>query len=113
MIALAVLSDGRGVSGGGDGAVRVVGSGHRPADLGAELGRHDGEVCTVAVLPDGRVVSGGGDGAVWLWDPDRPADLGTELARHDGEVSTIALSSAGREIAVNSRRLTLFKILMA
>ena len=41
----------------------------RPADLGAELGRHDGEVCTVAVLPDGRVVSGGGDGAVWLWDP--------------------------------------------
>ena len=69
--AVAVLPDGRVVSGGGDGRVLVW----DPADPGAgpvELGRHDGGVTAVAVLPDGRVVSGGGDGRVLVWDPARP-----------------------------------------
>ena len=56
--AVAVLPDGRVVSGGYGGRVLVW----DPALPGAgpvELGRHHGGVRAVAVLPDGRVVSGG------------------------------------------------------
>ena len=70
--AVAVLPDGRVVTGGDDGRVLVW----DPADPGAgpvELGRHDGRVWAVAVLPDGRVVTGGGDGRVLVWDPADPA----------------------------------------
>jgi len=59
--AVAVLPDGRVVTGGGDGRVLVW----DPAEPGtgpAELGRHEGVVQAVAVLPDGRVVTGGLDG---------------------------------------------------
>ena len=69
--AVAVLPDGRVVSGGDDGRVLVW----DPAEPGAgpvELGRHDGSVEAVAVLPDGRVVSGGDDGRVLVWDPAAP-----------------------------------------
>ena len=68
MCAVAVLPDGRVVSGGDDGRVLVW----DPAAPGAapvELGRHDDGVVAVAVLPDGRVVSGGSDGRVLVWDP--------------------------------------------
>ena len=59
--AVAVLADGRVVTGGDDGRVLVW----DPADPGAgpaELGRHDGPVEAVAVLADGRVVTGGTTG---------------------------------------------------
>ena len=65
--AVAVLPDGRVVTGGGfdDGRVLVW----DPAEPGAgpvELGRHAGGVGAVAVLPDGRVVTGGGRrGGCW------------------------------------------------
>jgi WD40 repeat protein len=71
---VAVLPDGRVVTGGG----HLGGSNYPgrvlvwdPADPGADpapLGRHDGAVAAVAVLPDGRVVSGGYDDRVWLWN---------------------------------------------
>ena len=66
--AVAVLPDGRVVSGGDDGRV-LVWDPARPGAGPVELGRHDGAVGAVAVLPDGRVVSGGGDGRVLVWDP--------------------------------------------
>ena len=66
--AVAVLPDGRVVSGGADGRV-LVWDPSRPGADPVELGRHDGWVDAVAVLPDGRVVSGGHDGRVLVWDP--------------------------------------------
>ena len=62
--AVAVLPDGRLVTGGSDGRVLV----RDPAEPDAgpvELGRHEGEVRAVAVLPDGRLVTGDDD-QVWL-----------------------------------------------
>ena len=60
---MAVLPDGRVVTGGGDRRVLVW----DPARAGAgpvELGRHHSTVVAVAVLPDGRVVSGENVGRV-------------------------------------------------
>jgi WD40 repeat protein len=64
---VAVLPDGRVVSGSGNGRVLVWDPGD-PATGPVELGRHDRGVAAVAVLPDGRVVSGGDDDRVRLWD---------------------------------------------
>ena len=72
-MAVAVLPDGRVVSGGGEGDGRVLLWDPARADSGPiELGYHSGWVGAVAVLPDGRVVSGGEDGVVLLWDPSEP-----------------------------------------
>lgn len=71
MLALAVVPDGRVVSGGGDGdgTGRVlVWDPAVPGTGPVELGRHKGHVRAVAVLPDGRVISSGGDDdRVRLW----------------------------------------------
>jgi WD40 repeat protein len=67
VFAVAVLADGRVVSGGFDGRVLVWDPG-RPGSDPAELGRHDGSVGAVAVLADGRVISGGDDERVLVWD---------------------------------------------
>jgi hypothetical protein len=69
---VAVLPDGRVVSGGGDGRV-LVWDPAAPGTGPVQLGRHDVSgtsdkgptgVLAVAVLPDGRVVSGGSEGRV-------------------------------------------------
>ena len=78
MTAVAVLPDGRVVTGGRDGRVLVW----DPAEPGAgpvELGRHDRRVEAVAVLPDGRVVSGSSDRQILLWDA-QSSSPGTSLA---------------------------------
>ena len=64
---MAVLPDGRVVSGGHDGGV-LVWDPARPGTDPVELGRHDDRVEAVAVLPDGRVVSGGKDRPVLVWN---------------------------------------------
>ena len=57
---MAVLPDGRVVTGGCDGGRVLVWDPAEPGAGPVELGRHEGGVSAVAVLPDGRVVTGGG-----------------------------------------------------
>ena len=78
--AVAVLPDGRVVSGGNDGRV-LVWDPARPGGGPVELGRPRRR-SAVAVLPDGRVVTGGDDGRVLVWDPARRRRGPVELGRH-------------------------------
>jgi hypothetical protein len=95
--ALAVTGQGKIVSGGYDGAVRLWDP-DMPGDRGRELGRHDDYVQVVAVTGQGKIVSGGNDGAVRLWDPDVPGDRGRELGRYDGVVRLVAVTGQGKVI---------------
>jgi hypothetical protein len=83
--AVAVLPDGRVVSGGNDERV-LLWDPAAPETGPADLGRHDDGVGAVAVLPDGRVVSGGGDQRVLLWD----VTTRTEMARLGCSVTALA-----------------------
>lgn len=65
---MAVLPDGRVVSGGRDGRVLL---GNLAADRAdpVEIGHHNRGVWALTALPDGRVVSGGQDGRILVWNP--------------------------------------------
>ena len=96
--ALAVLSDGRVVSGDDDGAVLVW----DPVTPGADpvqLGRHDNKVQAMAVLPDGQVVSGDKDGRLLVWDPATPSADPVQLGRHDNGVQAVAVMPDGRVVS--------------
>ena len=96
--AVAVLPDGRVVTGGGDGRVLVW----DPADPGAgpaELGRHDGR----GGGGGGAAGRAGGhrrrhDGRVLVWDPADPGAGPAELGRHDGRVAAVAVLPDGRVV---------------
>jgi hypothetical protein len=96
--AVAVLPDGRVVSGGGEFDGRVlVWDPSQPGTDPVELGRHDGRVHAVAVLADGRVVSGGRFGGVLVWDPSRPGSDPLELG-HDSVIA-VAVLPDGRVVS--------------
>jgi hypothetical protein len=80
---VAVLADGRVVSGGAD--KRLVLWEPAASDVQPnEGGRYDrAAVAAVAALPGGRVVSGGCDGRVLLWEASEPGSQPVELGRHD------------------------------
>jgi len=93
--AVAVLPDGRLVTGGG-GRVLVW----DPAEPGTgpvELGRHEGGVGAVAVLPDGRLVTGGSD-RVRLRDV-QSSSPGTLLACSANTLAT-SLSPSGARLFI-------------
>jgi WD40 repeat protein len=95
---VAVLPDGRVISGGPDGRVLVW----NPADPGtgpADLGHHNGGVDAAAALPDGRVASGGRDGRVLVWNPADPGAGPAELGRHDADVHAVTVLPDGRVIS--------------
>jgi hypothetical protein len=95
--ALAMLPDGRVISGGDDGRV-LVWDPSQPGSGPVELGRQDHSPSEVAVLPDGRVVSGGGD-RVLVWDSSRPGSDPVELGRHDSFVRALAVLPDGRVVS--------------
>lgn len=80
--AVAVLADGRVVTGGGDGRV-LIWDPAAPGSGAAELGRNEYAVSAVAVLANGRVVAGGGhDSRMLIWDPAAPGTGPAELGGH-------------------------------
>jgi WD40 repeat protein len=94
---LAVLPDGRVVSGGEDRRV-LVWDPTAPNAEPVDLGYHDGWVDTVAVLPDGRVVSSGIDRRVLVWNPTAPSAEPVDLGHLQGWLPTMAVLPDGRVI---------------
>jgi WD40 repeat protein len=95
---VAVLPDGRVVSGAADRRV-LVWDPARPGSDPIELGRHDDMVLAVVVLPDGRVVSGGFDKRVLVWDPARPGSDPVELGRQDELTDALVILPDGRVVS--------------
>jgi WD40 repeat protein len=97
--AVAVLPDGRVVSGSHDHTLRVwdVESGQ----VLATLAGHQGAVKAVAVLPDGRVVSGSSDGTMRVWDVESGQVFAT-LVGHRGSVRSVAVLPDGRVVSGSS-----------
>ena len=81
--AMAVLPDGRVVSGGAHGRV-LVWDPARPGGEPIELGRHSGWVNAVVALPHGWVASAGNDRRVLIWN-----------ATTQSEVAQLACSAIG------------------
>ena len=102
---VAVLANGRVVSGGSDARLLLWDPsrpGTEPVDLG-DLGDLSGWVMAVAVLPDGRVVSGGDDGLL-VWDPSQPGSGPLELGRHSDRVTAVAVLADGQVVSGGSDR---------
>jgi WD40 repeat protein len=95
--AVAVLPDGRVVTGGDDRRV-LVWDPAAPGTAPVELGHHDGWVRAVTVLPDGRVVTGGHDGLVLAWDPAAPGTAPVELGHHGGRLRAVTVLPDGRVV---------------
>ncbi len=95
VLSVAVLADGRVVSGADDGRL-LIWAPDDPVAGGVELGRHDSDVNAMAVLADGRLASGGGDGRVLLWEPGYPGSEPAELGRHGSDVAAMAVLADGR-----------------
>jgi WD40 repeat protein len=103
---VAVLADGRVVTGGSD--ARVLG--WDPAQPGSgpvELGHHGGPVRAVAVLADGWLVSGGDDGRVLRLHVRWPASAQIQLARHSDAVRAVAVLADDRVVSGGTDRRVL------
>jgi WD40 repeat protein len=92
---VAVLADGRVVTGDGGGRV-LIWDPARPGADPVELGSHHGGVTAVAVLADGRVVTGGGDRRVLIWDPARPS---TQVIQLSCSLTTLATAPSGPSVS--------------
>lgn len=97
VLAVVELPDGRIVSGGSEGTVRIwdrttgVEDEQSPVPVG-----HSGAVTALTVLADGRVASGDGDGAIRIWDPAEPEGAPAVLSGHVGAVTDLVELSEGR-----------------
>ena len=91
--ALAVLPDGRIVSGSWEGVVLLWDPAQPQQAITLE--GHAGEVTALAVLPDGRIASGSTDHTVRLWDPSRKRQP-VVFEGHSDRVTTLAVLPDGR-----------------
>jgi WD40 repeat protein len=111
VLAVAILADGRVISGGTDALVRMWDPTH-PDRPDIKLSRRYDEVKAVAVLDSGVVVTGVADGVVQLWDPARPGDPGTVLVRHDSAVKAIAATTGRQELVISVGEVTVFELIL-
>ena len=109
IVAIAVLPDGRIVTGSAPGlsdcdyGQLLVWDPDRPGTLPIELDRIDGTwISAVAVLPDGRIVTAtgnvaGDEGRLAIWDLTHPNANPVELSRHlRGWLTAISVLTGGR-----------------
>jgi WD40 repeat protein len=96
VMAVAVLPDGRVVSGSTDATLRVwdVESGQALVTLAG----HQGFILAVAVLSDGRVVSGSADKTLRVWDVES-GQVRATLAGHQGGVRAVVALPDGRVVS--------------
>jgi WD40 repeat protein len=101
--AVAVLGDGRVVTGGDDGQV-LVWDPDAPGVGPVMLGAHDGVVRAVTVLGDRRIITGGDDGQVLVWDPNNPGEAPLQLGTHGDWVRAVAVTSGRRVVTSEADR---------
>ena len=98
------LEDGRLVTGGGDGMVRLWHPGD-PASDGFTLGRHTSDVTGLELLPDGRIVSMGRfrDSRIAerarVWNPEHPDQAEAEFGPADALMRQIAVLPEGQIVS--------------
>lgn len=95
---VAVTPDGRVVTGGHDGRIRIwrTNTPGEPVEVGSQ-----GPVRAVAVMDDGRIVAGGDDGQVLLW-PTRPGRGPLVLGKVSGSVTAVGALPDGRAVTGDS-----------
>jgi WD40 repeat protein len=98
IFAVAVLGDGRVVSGGDDRRL-LVWDPDAPGTAPVELGIHDDWVMALAVAGDGRVISTGSDGRVLAWDPAAAGAVPKTLGRSDGRIKALEALGDGRVVS--------------
>ena len=96
---VAVLPDGRCVSGSWDNTLRVWDS--NTGECLRSMEGHSAPVTSVAMLPDGRYVSGSGDHTLRVWDCDSGKCLRT-LEGHSDSVNCVAVLPDGRCVSGSS-----------
>jgi WD40 repeat protein len=94
--ALAVLPDGRIVSGSSDNTIKVWNRNLNTVD--AELKGHTNTVFALAVLPDGRIVSGSSDNTIKVWNRNLNT-VDAELKGHTNTVFALAVLPDGRIVS--------------
>lgn len=111
---VAVLHDGRVVTGGSDDGTISIWDPRNPGTEPIILGSHGDAVMALAEIPDGRIVSSGTWAAeqLLLWDPSEPGREPVELGRDAGWNSALAtlpnglvLGASGGELGSESRLL--------
>ncbi|WP_222272402.1 trypsin-like serine protease [Modestobacter marinus] len=93
---VAVLGDGRVVTGSRWDRRVMVWDPARPDATPIALSDHAGPVRAVAVLGDGRVVTGGNDGRMLVWDPSDPGTGPALPEKRVGSVRAVAVLDDGR-----------------
>ena len=97
--AVAVLPDGRVITGGDAGRV-LMWDPARPGAGPAELGCHGGTVRAAAMLADRRVVTGGADRRVLVWDPVQASTQVVQLNCSVTALATAPFGPAGSKLVI-------------
>ncbi|WP_222272409.1 trypsin-like peptidase domain-containing protein [Modestobacter marinus] len=99
---VAVLRDGRVVTGGMDDGQVLIWDPAHPDAAPVRVGKHARGVWAVAELHDGRVVTGGRNRLVRVWDPARPGATPLRLGKHASGVPAVAVLGDGRVVTGGS-----------